>query len=107
MWGPLGDSRAEQWRILKARMVRNDQASLCIEDPTLTHYVYLHNLMYVGRRKLYTFAIDPDLAHALKQVKARDGVAESEQVRRALRTWFERRGVLKPERKRTATRRRS
>jgi len=61
----------------------------------------------VGRRRLYTFAIDPDPANALKQVKSRDGVAESEQIRRALRRWFERKGVLKAERKCVAGRRRS
>jgi len=61
----------------------------------------------VTRRKLYTFAIDPDLADALKHIKTRDGVGESEQIRRALRTWFERKGVLRAVRKPVATRRRS
>ena len=58
-------------------------------------------------KKLYTFAIDPDLAEALKRVKADDGIGESEQIRRALREWFERRGVMKSERKRGVTRKRS
>ena len=58
-------------------------------------------------KKLYTFAIDPDLAEALKQVKADEGVAESEQIRRALRAWFQAKGVIKAERKRAATRKRS
>lgn len=59
-------------------------------------------------KKLYTFAIDPDLADALKRVKERDGVGESEQIRRALRNWFERKGVIrKAERKRAVTRKRS
>ena len=57
-------------------------------------------------KKLYTFAIDPDLAEALKLVKAKEGVPESEQIRRALRTWFKRKGVLKAERKRAVTRKR-
>jgi hypothetical protein len=58
------------------------------------------------RKKLYTFAIDPDLAQALKDVKAADGVGESEQIRRALRTWFEKRGVMKKTPNRSAGTRR-
>jgi hypothetical protein len=61
----------------------------------------------VTTKRLYTFAIDPDLAAALKRVKAKDGIGESEQIRRALRTWFRRRGVMKTERKRSADRKRS
>ena len=57
-------------------------------------------------RKLYTFAIDPELAAALKKVKAKDGVGESEQIRRALRASFLKKGVIKAERKRAATRKR-
>jgi ribbon-helix-helix CopG family protein len=60
----------------------------------------------VTPKKLYTFAIDPDLAEALKQVKADDGIGESEQIRRALRQWFQRRGVMKAERKWPARRKR-
>jgi len=58
-------------------------------------------------KKLYTFAIDPDLAEALKRVKAKDGIGESEQIRRALRAWLTKRGVMKTERKRPASRKRS
>lgn len=57
-------------------------------------------------KKLYTFAIDPDLAEALKTVKTKDGIGESEQIRRALRTWFMKRGVIKSERKRVSARKR-
>jgi hypothetical protein len=42
---------------------------------------------------MYSFAIDPQLASALKVVKDRDGISESEQIRRALKQWFEREGV--------------
>ena len=60
------------------------------------------------RRKLTAFAIDPDLAAALKLVKERDGISESEQIRRALRTWLEAKGAFtKAERKRASTRKRS
>ena len=44
--------------------------------------------------------LDPDQARLLKVIKARDGVPESEQIRRALAIWFEQKGVLKPKRKR-------
>ena len=46
-------------------------------------------------KRYYTFMIDADLADALKQVKVRDGVPEGEQIRRALRSWFESKGVIK------------
>jgi hypothetical protein len=62
----------------------------------------------MSRRRLFNFAIDEDLAIGLKAIKSRDGISESEQARRALRTWLEAKGVIeKAERKRAATRRRS
>jgi len=45
------------------------------------------------RRKLYSFWIDPDQAVALKRVKARDGIPESEQIRRAIDAWLASKGV--------------
>jgi hypothetical protein len=57
-------------------------------------------------RKLVSFAIDPDLAAALKAAKDETGAAESEIIRRAIREWMEKRGYLKTERKRGATRKR-
>ena len=59
------------------------------------------------RRKLTSFAIDPDLAEGLKVVKERDGITESEQIRRAIRRWLEERHALKAERPRATTRKRS
>jgi hypothetical protein len=53
------------------------------------------------RRKLTAFAIDPDLAAGLKAVKERDGISESEQIRRAVRQWLEGKGVVKPPPRRT------
>ena len=43
-------------------------------------------------------SLRPDPLHArlLREIKARDGVPESEQIRRALMIWFEQKGVLKP-----------
>jgi hypothetical protein len=53
--------------------------------------------MAVRHKKMYTFAIDFDLAKGLKFVKARDGVPESEQVRRGVAMWLRSKGVkLKP-----------
>jgi hypothetical protein len=59
------------------------------------------------RRRLYNFRIDPDLDAGLKLVKQRDGVSESEQIRRAVRAWLEGRKAIKADRKRAVTRPRS
>jgi len=48
----------------------------------------------VPERKLYSFYIDSDLAAALKILKERDGTPESEAVRRGLRSYLKRKGVL-------------
>jgi len=51
-------------------------------------------------RKVTTFRIDQDLLDGLQEVWERDGVAVSEQVRRAIRAWLESKGIRKSERKR-------
>jgi Arc/MetJ-type ribon-helix-helix transcriptional regulator len=51
-----------------------------------------------------TFRIDRDILDAMEELKNRDGVPVSETVRRALRAWLERKGVLKANPKRTVTR---
>jgi hypothetical protein len=60
-------------------------------------------------RKLYSFWIDPAQAAGLKAIKERDGVPESVQIRRAIDTWLNEKGVAekKTERPRAATRKRS
>jgi hypothetical protein len=59
-------------------------------------------------RKRYSFWIDAEQAEGLKQIKERDGVLESEQIRRAIAAWLVDRGIVaKPERKRAVTRKRS
>ena len=63
-------------------------------------------LQPVTPRKLYNFYIDPDLAEGLKRAKQRDGIPESEAVRRAVREWLQRKGLIKAERKRADTRER-
>jgi hypothetical protein len=55
-------------------------------------------------RKKYSFWIDDDQADGLKVVKERDGVLESEQIRRAINDWLEKKGVRgRTERPRAAT----
>ena len=48
-------------------------------------------------RQMHSFYLDPELSAGLKEVKERDGISESEQVRRAVRAWLESKGLtLKP-----------
>lgn len=57
-------------------------------------------------RRLFNFIISDDLAAGLKTVKERDGISESEQVRRAVAAWLESKGVSpKPATKAKAHRR--
>ena len=44
-------------------------------------------------RRRINFYIDPDLADGLKTLKERDGVPESEQIRRGIRLWLEDKGI--------------
>jgi len=62
----------------------------------------------VTPRNRYTFFIDDDQRSQLTAIKERDGISESEQIRRAIKAWIEQKGAAqKPERKRAATRKRS
>jgi hypothetical protein len=54
----------------------------------------------VPNKIMISLRLDPAQARLLKAVKARDGIPESEQIRRALAIWFARKGVMKPTRKR-------
>lgn len=58
-------------------------------------------------RKVTTFRIDDDLLMAMQVLQERDGIPLSEQIRRALRPWLEEKGVIKSDRKRAQTRKRS
>jgi Arc/MetJ-type ribon-helix-helix transcriptional regulator len=59
------------------------------------------------RRPIYNFAIDHDLLDAIRTIKERDGISESEQIRRGLRLWLKSKGVrIEAERKRAVTRKR-
>jgi hypothetical protein len=44
-------------------------------------------------RKIATFRIDQELLDGMELVWERDGVAVSEQVRRAIRAWLEGKGI--------------
>jgi hypothetical protein len=46
-----------------------------------------------GHRKPYTFYMDLKDAAGLKAVKDRDGISESEQIRRAIKGWLEEKGI--------------
>jgi hypothetical protein len=49
----------------------------------------------VEKKKQYGFLISPELAAGLKALKERDGIAESEAIRRALDDYLRAKGVLK------------
>src|SRR5205809_8021622 len=77
--------------------------------PEVYRGVYLvattyNNVIHSGqsmtpKRPLKAFRIDEDLEEGLQQVWDRDGIAVSEQIRRAIRQWLEQKGVVKkPER---------
>lgn len=52
-----------------------------------------------------TFRIEPELLAGLQELRERDGVQVSEQVRRAIRMWLESKGVnVKAQGKRAPTR---
>jgi hypothetical protein len=58
-------------------------------------------------RRNTTVRLDDDLFESLQQVWEKDGILPAEQIRWALRAWFESRGVIpKTERKRADTRKR-
>jgi hypothetical protein len=60
-------------------------------------------------RSRYNFWIDDELREGLRAIRERDGVLESEQIRRAIRDWIDKKGlsVTKTERKRGPARKRS
>ena len=52
-----------------------------------------------------TFRLETEIMEALNAIRERDGVAVSEQVRRALRQWIEAKGVkIRPRGRRVAKR---
>jgi hypothetical protein len=47
-------------------------------------------------RRRFNFWIDADLRDGLRAVRERDGVVDSEQVRRAVKEWLKKRGIGGP-----------
>jgi hypothetical protein len=57
-------------------------------------------------KRPYTLKIDLELLAALRAVKERDGISESEQIRRGIKLWLETKGVgVEADRKRARMRR--
>jgi hypothetical protein len=63
-------------------------------------------LMSVTPKRRFNFFIDDEQREGLRAIKERDGVLESEQIRRAIDRWLEEKGVTKADRKRASTRKR-
>lgn len=63
----------------------------------------------MARRRRYTFFIDDEQRTVLTAIKERDGISESEQIRRAIDGWIHQKGVAphKVARKRPPARKRS
>jgi hypothetical protein len=49
--------------------------------------------MTPSQKRQTAFRIEPEILAGLQEVKTRDGIPISEQVRRALRDWLQHRGV--------------
>jgi len=47
----------------------------------------------VADRLLFNFVVSPEMKDALRAIKERDGISESEQARRALAAWIESKGI--------------
>jgi len=59
-------------------------------------------------KKTFTFVLPDDLKVALQRIRARDGIAEAEQIRRGIQMWIKSKGVrVKSERPRVSDRKRS
>lgn len=61
----------------------------------------------VEKKPLRAFRPDPAIGKAMLRLQARDGISISEQIRRAMREWLPKQGVLKKERKSKRTAERS
>ena len=62
--------------------------------------------MSMSPKVRYNLMIEVHQRDALRRIKEREGVPESEQIRRALDEWLERKGEIKADRKRATTRKR-
>jgi hypothetical protein len=50
--------------------------------------VHTYSLLSMSPKRRYTFWINGAEAEGLKRVKAEEGIAESEQIRQAIRDWL-------------------
>jgi hypothetical protein len=65
-------------------------------------------LTTVTPKERYNFLIDAEQREGLRRVKEREGIPESEQIRRAIDEWLQKKGATaKADRKRASTRQRS
>ena len=55
--------------------------------------------MAPAKKIMYALRLDPEQKALLEAVKARDGISESEQIRRALVIWFAKKGLRRVPRK--------
>ena len=53
-----------------------------------------HNLAKRDRPHMTSLELPPELKEGLEAVKVRDGIPQSEQIRRAVTAWLEDKGVL-------------
>jgi hypothetical protein len=53
----------------------------------------VYTLVVTSRKRPYNVKIDPELIEALRAIKTRDGISESEQIRRGIRLWLKAKGV--------------
>jgi hypothetical protein len=53
----------------------------------------------VPKKIMISLRLDPQHSRWLKAIKARDGIPESEQIRRGLLLWFAQKGVVTPRKK--------
>lgn len=64
--------------------------------------------IYMTPLKQTNFRLEEELLSALQEIRDRDGIPVSEQVRRAIRNWIDSKDVkVRAERKQAATRKRS
>jgi hypothetical protein len=55
----------------------------------------------IAKRERFNFWLDAELREGLRAIQARDGIPESEQVRRAIRLWLEQKGIRSKETRKT------
>jgi hypothetical protein len=71
-------------------------------------YLLVVTILNVTPLRPTNFRLELELLEGLRQVRERDGIPVSEQVRRAIHAWLKEKGVtVKAERKRATTRKRS